>query len=513
MDASNQVASVIGRAGDRFMKLLIGTLLAASFMFATVPLSATTYYVAKSGSDSSNCTSASAPCLTIGRGVSVATAAGSIVQVGAGTYSESITLSNAGTASAPITVRGQDGSGCPTTPNSDVNSPTGTRPNSSVIVLGGFQVNASYVAVDCFHLKTTSGNGGVQSGSGLIGNSYTNIEVDGNGCTSCGGGFYISGVATVVSSGYSSNFTISRNYVHGVSNGYYGACSNCTISDNEIYALQGDEPGSDHDYVDTWGIGTIIRHNYMHGNTSNACNSYDCHMDCVQTWNTTGDSKEVSKNVIIDRNVCFNHHEGVIVQDNASNGDVSNWTVSNNVFAYPPWDDGSGHPSVAGSVQPWCWVFEDGKLGTNSFYNNTCIDGAEGFRNNSGSASFKDNLFYSASNDTSMYDTSGATVTGANNLYFAAGGTFGGVPFGGDIINKNPNFISMGSSTSQCIGCNFNIQSASAAKDVGVSTSPTVVSDLRGTARPQGTAFDIGAYEYAGTTKPGTPLSLGGVAY
>lgn len=495
------------------MKLLIATLLAAFFTFATVPLSAATYYVAKTGSDSSNCTSASAPCLTISRGVAVATAAGSIVQVGPGTYTENVTLSKAGTATAPITVRGQDGSGCPTTAISDVNSPTGTRPNSAVIIVGNFEVNASNVSIDCFHIENNNtGSGGVDTDSGLTGNSYTNLEIDGNGCTKCGGGFWVDGVATVASAGYSSSFTISRNYVHGVSNGFFGACSNCTISDNEFYALQGDEPGSDHDYVDAWGVGTIYRHNYMHGNTSNSCNGYDCHMDCIQTWNTTGNGEEVSKNVVVDRNICFNHHEGIIVQDNAGNGDVSNWTVTNNVFAYPPWDDGSGHPSVAGSVHPWCWVFEDGALGTNVFYNNTCIDGVEGFRNNSGSASFKDNIFYSAGNNTSVYDTSSATVTGANNLYYAASANIGGAKFSGDVTNKNPNFVAVGSSTTQCTGCNFNIQSTSAAKDAGVSTSPTVTTDLLGTARPQGAAFDIGAYEYAGTAKPGTPLSLGGVA-
>src|SRR6185312_13654552 len=191
------------------MKLLITMALAATFLAAGIPANAATYYVAKSGNDSGSCTSTSTPCLTIGRAVALATSPGDIVQVGAGTYTENVSLSRAGASGKLTTVRGQDGSGCPTTAVSDVNSPTGTRPNSSAILVGGFQVSASYVAIDCFHIKSNNtGNGGVGSNAGLTGNSYTNLEVDGNGCTKCGGGFYVDGVATVTSSGYSSNFTI-----------------------------------------------------------------------------------------------------------------------------------------------------------------------------------------------------------------------------------------------------------------------------------------------------------------
>ncbi|WP_263357919.1 choice-of-anchor Q domain-containing protein [Acidicapsa ligni] len=481
----------------------------------TIQARATTYFVATTGNDSSVCSTASAPCLTISHAVTLATSAGDIVQVAAGSYSESPTLSHSGSAGNLITVRGQSGSGCPTTPDIDVNSPTQTHPASTVTLSGAFTIAANYVAIDCFHMLST-GSGAVSVNSGTVGGSISNIEMDGHGCTSCGGGIYFAGVGSVSSSQYASNYTITNNYIHGLSNGMYGACSTCVVTGNEITALSGDEPGTDHDYIDAWGVGTAFRHNYMHANTCNSCNGYDCHMDCIQTWNTTGNGTEVSKNMVFDRNVCFNHHEGVIVQDNAGNGDVSNWAVTNNVFAYGPYDDGSGHLCVAGTVHPWCWVFQDGALGTsNTFFNNTCVDGAEGFESTNGSAQFKNNLFFSLGNDTSIYQTSGATVTGANNLDYATSGTFSGGSFTGDIVNKNPAIVSIGtgSSSEQCIGCNYNIQSTSAAINAGVSTSPTVTVDLIGTPRPQGPAFDIGAYEYIPTTKPAAPTALTGVVH
>lgn len=502
----------------RIMRFLMFKALAIVLLFsaATNLARATTYYVANSGSDKNNCTSATTPCQTIAHAATLAVSPGDVVQITAGTYNESPTFTSSGASGKPITFRGQNGSGCPTTAISDVNSPTGTHPASTVTVTGGFTIAANYIAIDCLHVVTT-GSGIFNVNSGTTGGSISNIDMDGKGCTTCGGGIYFAGVGSVPSSQYASNYTITNNYIHGLSNGFYGPCSSCLVTGNEITALFGDEPGTDHDYIDAWGIGTAFRHNYMHANTCNSCEGYDCHMDCIQSWNTTGDGTEVAKNTVFDRNVCFNHHEGVIVQDNAGNGDVSGWTVTNNVFAYGPYDDGSGHLCVAGTVHPWCWIFQDGALGSNFFDNNTCVDGAEGFEQmSSGSAQFKNNLFLSLGNDTSVYQTgSGGSVTGSNNLYYAVNGTFSGGTFSGDIVNKNPAPISIGtgSANEQCIGCNFNLQSTSAAIDAGTVTSPLVTVDLLGTPRPQGPAFDIGAYEFIPTKKPSAPTALTGVVH
>jgi hypothetical protein len=442
--------------------------------------------------------------------VGLALKPGDIIQVGAGTYTENVNLTQSGSSAGNIVLRGQAGTGCPTTPLADVNSPTQTRPAPAVTISGNITIAASYRTVDCFHILT-AGQGAITVSAGTTGGVITNNDMDGHGSTTNGGGLGFGG--SVPSAQYASNYTISGNYIHGVSNGMWFWCNSCAATNNEITALAGDEPGSDHDYIDAWGTGSIFRHNYMHDNTCNSCQGYDCHMDCIQTWNTTGNGTEVSKNITFDRNVCFNHHEGVIVQDNAGNGDVSNWTVTNNVFAYGPYDDGSGHLCVAGVVQPWCWILEDGALGTNVFYNNTCVDGAEGFESNSGNAQFKDNIFLSLAGSTSFYQTNGATVSGSNNLYYSVGATFSSGTFPGDIINKDPKIISAGTgqSISRCLGCNFNIQSTSAARDAGVNTG--VGFDLLGTARPQGSAYDIGAYEYIPTTQPPPPTGLTGVVH
>lgn len=476
------------------------------FIFVAAMAHATTYYVSASGSGTA-CTQV-APCSSISAAYAKAVA-GDIVQVGAGTYNETVTLNRSGASGNKIIVRGHDGSGCPIVRVADVNHPTGQNPAPTVTVVGGFRFSANYITLDCFRVVPGSGDRIVGSG-GTHDNDIVNNEVDGSSSSTPGGGINFDGVDSITEPNYARSYTMTGNYIHGVS-GNFIVCSNCLFQENEVRSLQGDEPGSDHDYVDLWGTNTIIRHNYMHDNTSNACMSYDCHMDCVQTWNTVGNGTEVSKNITIDRNVCFNHHEGVIVQDNAGNGDVANWTVTNNVFAFGPWDDGSGHPAVAGSVHPWCWVFEDGNLGTaNEFLNNTCIDGSMGFRNASGSAVISNNIWY-GSNSTPYQNGGGTSVTGQSNLYYSNPGSVSAV-FPKDIVNINPQFISLGSgySAMRCIGCDFSLSSSSRAIDAGSNMSPLVTSDLRGVSRPQGASYDIGAYEEPSgvTATPAAPTGL-----
>lgn len=494
-------------------------ILCGLFFLTLLASASTTYYVATNGNDAGSCKTAATACKTISHAVTLATTAGSTIQVGAGTYVENVTLSNPGASGANIVLTGSTTANtCPATPFTDVNSPTGNRPAPTAEINGLVTMAASYLTVNCFHIVPT-GKGAVIANiattGGVISNNNIDGTPDGAGPTAVnGGGIGFGGVDSAPAAQYAANYTISGNYIHGVSTGIWFACSSCTVTRNEITALAGDEPGVDHDYIDAWGIGSTFSHNYMHANTCNSCYGYDCHMDCIQTWNTVGNGTEVSKNMTFTRNVCFNHHEGVIVQDNAGNSDVSNWTVSNNVFAYGPYDDGSGHLCVAGPAHPWCWILEDGALGSNNnFLNNTCIDGAEGFEQNSGSAQFKDNLFLSLGSESVVYQTSGATVSGANNLYYAVDATFNGGTFPGDIFGKNPEIISAGtgSAAQQCIGCNFNIQSISAARDAGVNTGVGI--DLLGTVRPQGPAYDIGAYEFIPTAKPLPPTGLGAVVH
>ena len=70
-------------------------------LMLTCPLMATTYYVAKTGSDSNAGTQA-APWLTIGKAASTMVAGDKVI-VGGGTYAEKVTPVNSGTSSARIT--------------------------------------------------------------------------------------------------------------------------------------------------------------------------------------------------------------------------------------------------------------------------------------------------------------------------------------------------------------------------------------------------------------------------
>jgi hypothetical protein len=260
---------------------------------------ATTYYVASTGNDSNACTSTSAACRTISHAAGLARSPGDIIQAAPGTYTENVTLSNSGSAASAITIRGQDGTGCPTTTVADVNNPTGSRPNSSVILNGNITYNGvSWVNLDCFSLNGTTAGIDVEATSSHL--QITNNVIKGTTALGTNAtGLYIAGAGTVPSTSYSNNITVANNFITQ-STGIYSACSSCNFHDNEIFYLMGSEPkpGSDHDYMDMWGVNTVIRHNYMHGNTINSCDGFDCHMDCIQTWDKTSPSTETSASTI-----------------------------------------------------------------------------------------------------------------------------------------------------------------------------------------------------------------------
>ncbi len=81
-------------------------------------------------------------------------------------------------------------------------------------------------------------------------------------------------------------------------------------------------------------------------------------------------------------------------------------------------------------------------------------------------------------------DSAAGLATGSHNLFFGAGGAPAGLSAS---VNADPLFVSAAT-------FDFHLTAASPAIGAGIMTA--AASDLDGHARPQGTSFDMGAYEY-----------------
>lgn len=117
-------------------------------------------------------------------------------------------------------------------------------------------------------------------------------------------------------------------------------------------------------------------------------------------------------------------------------------------------------------------------------------------------AAIENNISYAPKNSYQIayYLPTGAftNVVARNNITYQ--GTIGaasppaGISFSGNLDNTNPTFVDIGS-------YNFHLLAGSPAIDAGL-TESSVPTDFAGAARPQGAAYDIGAYEYNGTAVP-----------
>ncbi len=468
---------------------LVGTVLTLLSLLGTTAKGAT-YYVAKSGNDANACSQAQ-PCLTINRAKTLATLPGDIVQVGPGVYNERITLTTSGSTAGKITFRGQDGSGCPTNANSDINS-RGQRP-APTVTMQGFAVQASYVAMQCFKVTGTS------SGAFTIAANTTDIDITDNFVdASANPGNPSSGVSfpVITHSSMPANVYVARNYVTQTVTGFWVMCkNNCVFEDNEAERMNGGGSSADHDYSDVFGEHITFRHNYFHGNNFADCPGGLCHIDCWQTWNLDNSGGyQIARNVILDRNVCFNAHEAIIVRDVSGSpiGAQTDWTVTNNVMAHGP----------IGSSMPWCALFDH--VGKVVFEHNTCASGIVGYVSGT-DAIHRNNIHFN--DGWQPYGTSingvpaGAALAADHNLLYDPSQTYSATIWSKDIRNQNPLFAN-------ATADNYRLQPGSPAIDGGVNVGSTV--DLAGNSRPQGAGYDIGAYEYGsgGTALVQPPANL-----
>jgi hypothetical protein len=215
---------------------------------------------------------------------------------------------------------------------------------------------------------------------------------------------------------------------------------------------------------------TVIDGNIFHDNGGFAVHAYD-----GTTTDPAAHQRMIIRNNIMYGNGCRTggpdgqgHSYPTIIM-----GMMTDGQIYNNII-YGNWSGITVDPDTNGV-----------KVYNNTIYNNnlrsgcafqdppTCVDvGIYSDRN----ADIRNNICY----QTGSINNGGSGTIQSNNL-----------------IDSNPNFVNPSSG-------DFHLQSSSPARDAGVSL-PEVPCDHDGNARPSGSAYDIGAYEYG--SSPGSGCS------
>jgi len=367
-----------------------------SFTLTVSPLaSGTTYYVAKTGSDSNSCAQAqslSTPKLTINGGLSCL-ASGDTLIIRAGNYLEDVSMSGTHSGvswSSPTTVKAET----PGTVTLNHIVVGFSSSPASYMIFDGLIIDAQFIynvafemnVGDHIRVQNTELKNALHHGAfGCSNCEFINLNVHQNGIKpdgtdTCFGaglchGIYANGDGIIIEGGQ-----YHHNEGHGIH--YYPGPKNSIIRNTKVY-----NNGT--------GIGV-----YWGGNNK------------------------------IYNNLVYNNKGGIRV--GTSNGFFWNNTVYNN----PNWG-----------------IYVD--QAPNALINNIAYQNGTG----------------------NIYNGNGAANTLSNNL------------------TTDPLFVNSASN-------DFHLQSTSPAINAGVSTAPVVTTDFDGISRPQGSAYDIGAYEYVGATYP-----------
>ena len=436
-----------------------------------------TYYVAKGGSDSNSGTEAS-PWLTIQKAANTMVA-GDTVYVKDGVYSEYVYIGTyhgytgkSGTLGSPVTYKAYPGHH----PIIDVSSLAQLDWRPSVAIY-----NVSYITFEGFEIRNNPYTDGMILLSGTNSIILRNLKIHNilySGIKSWG----TNGLTIDACEVYDTNKASGDEQI-SMMPAYNFEIMNCKLHDSYNSGIDckvGSSNGKIH-HNEIYGTG------YVAGNHSSGTTSIGIYLDCsgtamdniqiydnvIHDCNSAGIAlaSEVAPypsltNVDIYNNLIYNNHQGFVVWSNPSF--TRNFRVINNTFY-----NNYGTINIYG-------LASDGNLGINL----NCI-----IRNNiiAGSTP-SDNLIY--------YTPAAGTIAIDHNLFYKPSGVYDNawlITIAGNYMAGNPVFVGPPS--------DFHLQANSPARDSGsADNAPTT--DYAGTTRPQGTGYDIGAYEYIAALTP-----------
>jgi hypothetical protein len=415
-----------------------------------------TYYVSPSGNDQNPGTQ-SAPWRTVQKAAN-AMVGGDTAVVMDGTYSEIVNTVRSGAAGSRITFRG-----------------------SGRAVIKSFNIRHNYITVDRFEMTAA--------------NQTYMLEITGSYCQLLNNTIHDTG-ATAAIVWMSSNSTTGC-LIKG--NRYYSSTG--PGRDLAVIVIAGTDniaenneigPAKDIDAFRIWGERNIIRNNYIHDATFSAGSG--AHMDVFQTFGVGGNGQVIARNIVFEKNRIINFAgELCMTEHNGSSAGMRDWDIRNNLFVNVPQHANIGIPNMR-------WY-------NNTFYNvgasnRLVFSGSNNLpKGEATGAKIYNNVIITATNVVDYRHVMGVSGSGVAFDYNHVANIDGFAPLANfneahGINGRNPLFVSVPS--------DFNLQAGSPGIDSAL-TMTSFRDDFQSKLRPQGAAWDIGAFESGAGTGASLP--------